>query len=111
MSIHKDTSNLAEHHGHDKIVLLEGRRTELNRGGHVTYEVKVRVNNVNSSHQGIYQCAIEREFDKAYISSTITLISEQSLFPAHPLAELIACNRNAYDADKNLLTLKSGDET
>ncbi len=107
INIHKETQNYAEENGP---TIMQGMR-EPHKHGHVTYEVRLNNKNATRNYEGVYQCSLERQFDKVYVSSFITLVSNQSPFPSYPLVDLISCERTNYDSRNNIVILSRGQET
>ena len=107
VGIHKETQNHAEENGP---TILQGMRIPL-KYGHVIYELKLRTTNASDSFEGIYQCALEREWDKLYVSSVITLFGNQSPLPGIPRAQLISCEPLNFDREKMVIIFNQGQET
>ena len=56
-------------------------------GGKYKYEMSVTVQNATREDEGMYTCRMEREEDRAYVSSWITQGPKQT----RPTVELISC--------------------
>jgi hypothetical protein len=96
----------------EKLILYNGELYETR--GHVMYSITVNVNRANDTHQGVYQCEMLRESDRAYISSTITMRGAKSLFPANPKPEWLPCNRSPSshrNSNSKRMVIHRNDET
>ena len=93
MSVHKETTNSAERNG---LTLLQGSRRDIGRG-HAVYDVKFRTKNATTFYQGVYLCALERRYDKLFLSSYVTPSGSPSPYPRYPIVDLKSCQKTNYD--------------
>lgn len=107
VGIHKETQNYAEENGPS---LMQGRRIPI-AYGHVIYDVKMRTQNATSAYEGVYQCALERQWDKTYVSAVITIFGKQSPFPIIPRADLVSCERTNFDRGTMVIQFNREQET
>ena len=107
VGIHKETTNYAEENGAS---IMQGMRIPM-RYPHVVYELKLRTQNASRAFEGVYQCALERQWDKLYVTSVITLFGNQSPFPPIPRADLVSCERTNFDKIKMMVIFNRGQET
>ena len=75
------------------------------------YEVKLRSSNATKDLEGVYQCGIQRQFDKLYIISSVTMSGNVSPFTQHPRAEVVSCERTNYDPLNEHIRFTRGRET
>ncbi len=65
---------------------------------HTVYEVKLRASNASRDLEGIYQCVIERQYDRLYVISSVTVQGNISPFPSRPKVDLVSCEGTNYDS-------------
>jgi hypothetical protein len=107
-SIQKESQkDLAEENGN--FTILRGTR-KVFKHGHVIYSVNLHTTNATRFLEGIYQCQLERKYDKVYVSSLITPEGVKSPYPKFPVVDLISCEAN-YNDKKKYVTFTRGRET
>ena len=98
--IHQDEESHAEE-SPDKTRIFQAIRKKLhdnNREPHHTiYEVKMRTSNASKDLEGVYQCGIERQYDKLFVISSVAVKGNISPFPQLPKADLVSCENTNYD--------------
>ena len=58
----------------------------------------MRTSNASKDLEGIYQCGIERQYDKLFVISSVTIKGNLSPFSHLPRADLVSCENTKYDA-------------
>ena len=83
--------NLPTRHGYSKP--YEGKLHDNREPHHTIYEVKMRTSNASKDLEGVYQCGIERQYDKLFVISSVTVKGNISPFPQIPQADLVSCEK------------------
>ena len=108
VGVHKDQQDVVENQ--DDVSVLIGRRRRT-RNGHVIYHVGLSTRNATPAFEGIYQCILERHYDKLMALSKIKFTGSGALLPEIPVIELISCERDNYDPQTATITLTEGVST
>ncbi len=93
--------------------IREGRRIEL-ATGHVIYQIRMRtVDARRSRHEGIYQCSLERQYDRTVYITTARLYERDSLFPSQraPLPLLTSCHKQDPGTPSHQVILNEGQDS